>query len=214
MAPKKRPAAAMEEEEDDALVGVEAAEDGAMGQRKAQDIMNRLKSMAKRGRAFPLDHYKQLKGHDAKRNFCRKFEVDKDCAWLEAQERVWQKSQAEDRNSGGWMHLWDVARLNGISYSGEPAQVTFLESLVASCPSKPSSDAALNEKGHMMYEYYKDYERTTSKSSGKDVSLIATAQVKDKEEWDDCVALLDDTPGPGRRLAKTKQGRPSCAADR
>jgi len=107
----------------------------AMGKNAAQATMNSLKRLEKSGRSFPIQHYKSL-STAGKRDFAAKLEVDKEASFLEIQEQEWVQDQSKTQAASGWCFLWDVARLNGINYTGEQSQVEFLKTLVKGCDSK------------------------------------------------------------------------------
>ena len=201
MAPKavKRPAAAVEGVDDDDVP--------AMGRNAAQDLKNKLKAMAKAGREYPLEHYEALAGHKEKRLFASKFAVDKSCAWLEIEEKEFVAEKNEKASAGGWMHLWDVARLNGISYTGDEKQMEFLLALVSSCPAKDSPGPTMLMLGHKLYDYHKSFEDRKRSISGSSLELKARAKVKDEGEWKQCSEMMSSatTPGAKRMPKKTKK---------
>ena len=105
-----------------------------MGQKGAQETMNQLKRLEASGRPYPLQAYKACKGHQQKREFAQKPSIDKECSFLEIEEKQFMLENESQEKRGGWCYLWDVARPNGISYNGAVDQVAFLKTLVKGCP--------------------------------------------------------------------------------
>ena len=58
----------------------------------------------------------------------------------------------------GLMDLWDIARVNGLSYCGSDEQVSFLKSLCNNCETKPSDEV----EGATLYDYSKKLGKSTS----------------------------------------------------
>ena len=59
---------------------------GPMGKLAATAVLDQLKRLEKRGNPAPLEHYRALKGHAAKRSFASKLSVDPEASFLTASE--------------------------------------------------------------------------------------------------------------------------------
>ena len=118
--------------------------------------MNQLKRLKTQGRDFPLAHYKALKKTADKKRFREQLEIDKEAAFLEAEETNWRKSTETSNKSEGWCYLWDIARINGISYNNTTAQDLFLKTLAGDCETRPATDPKWALSGQEEYYYIKD----------------------------------------------------------
>ncbi len=134
--------------------------------------------------------------------------MDKEAAFLEAQEKEFCKSHDKQESAEGWCFLWDVARLNGIPWVNTPECKSFLESLVEGCPSKDPEQENLKALGWKLYEYKKDYEKKHTEQRGRGVQLTASAQVQSPAEFEDCLQMMhpQGSKGPARAKAKAKKG--------
>ena len=132
-----------------------------MGKIGSNNINRKLKALANEGRAFPLEHYKGIKGHQAKRDFALKMELDPELCWLQALETEAVKIADSQKVSHGPCYLWDVARLNGCAYDPSNVQLMkFLKSLVSECETEISPDAERQRNGDLLYYYVKKIEKT------------------------------------------------------
>ena len=176
-----------------------------MGKSCAQEAMNQLKRLEKGGRPYPLQHYKQLRSHGDKRDFVQKLMLDLSACFLEAQERHFAETVNENESKTGWCYLWDIARLNGISYAATPEQDAFLAGLAEGCPTKDPEDGNMRAKLYKMYMYSKKYEGTEKLKSGKRMSVAATAKVQNAEEFQECVNLLGTPSSSTSKRPKTEK---------
>lgn len=156
----------------------------------AQACMNQLKRLDACGRPFPLKHYKSLRTHAEKRVFASQLSLDKDASFLETLENEYIDEHDECEDRAGWCFLWDVARLNGISYLGTAAQDQFLLGLVAGCEEQEPDDANLKRKGYKQFWYEKKYETKAVQKRGKTVHATAKSELKDAKEYEEVLSLM------------------------
>ena len=118
----------------------------------------KLKKLEKQGRPFPRQYYKKLSAV-GKRNCVARLEIDPEASFLSVEEENWNAEHEQETDLSGWCYLWDVARINGISYdsSNEP-QMDLIKSLVHGCQEQPATSEHLREAGHKMYYYEKSLE--------------------------------------------------------
>ena len=141
MAPKVKKEHIKQEKGKPASANPPASSSAAMGKLGAQKLMDDLKRQAKAGRDFPLQKYKSLKGHEAKRSFMSKWELDKEMCWLQAEESEWQQQHDEKVHKEDWCHLWDVARINGVGFNpSDNDQQTWLLGLVSGCTQRSATE--------------------------------------------------------------------------
>ena len=156
----------------------------AMGHRGAQSVMDSLKRLQKAGRPYPLQHYKELKGWGEKRKFAEALMVDRDASFLQVSEQKFLEQEKAQERAHGWCYLWDVARLNGMSYDpSNQSQQEFLKSLVANCDEKLADADALREQGHKMHKYSKEFETKEALKSGKQVGIGVENSIQDVVEF-------------------------------
>ena len=149
----KRPAAVLDDEEDDhADVGA------ATGRNAAQNVMDCLKGLDQQGRPYLLQAYKNCKSWADKRKFAQQLMLDKS-AFLNVEEDKEMTKRQEIQKAAGWCYLWDVARLNGISFDpSNEKQMQMLKTFVAGCETKPSPDPLVADQGWLLYYYSKEFE--------------------------------------------------------
>ena len=60
------------------------------------------------------------------------------------------KTSAEQEVQGGWLHVWDVCKIHGVSYNpGDNAQQQWLGKLLGKCVWEPS----VEHDGERVYAY-------------------------------------------------------------
>ena len=153
----------------------------------------------------PINKYKQARSHPEKRDFLRKWEIDKTFAWLEAEEKAYKASEEAIARACAWCHLWDVARLNGVSYQpGCKKQDEWLRGLVSGCEEKVSDDPYWRDKGEQVWWYSKDFEKITTTKRGRGMEIRGGAAIKDKAEWDQIqnAMMTDDADVSGAAMEK------------
>lgn len=113
-----------------------------------------------------------------------KWELDKGMCWLQAGEAEVRATKQAKQSSEDLFHIWDVARLNGVSYDpGSAQQDQRLMSLVQGCQTRPSQDPHLVDQGVLQYWYSKTFETVSTESMSKHIKVTATSRVDDKETW-------------------------------
>ena len=116
------------------LLATTKAKTDACPQLGSNCLNKTLKGMAAGGRSGPLQAYKACKSWKDKRDFAAKFELDADCSWLHAWEQENLVNQEDIARKSGPMYLWDVARVNGMSFDiTSKQQQRLLMSMVSGC---------------------------------------------------------------------------------
>lgn len=178
----------------------------AKGQRAAQATMDALKRLEKAGRPYPMQAYRALKGHQAKRSFAQRLELDPEASWLSIEEANFASSVENTSTKGGWSYLWDVARLNGVEWNpADEKIVDFCKMLVADCPSKESPKPQIKAQGWLLYDYWKDMETEQQESTGKKVTVKAEAEL-DKEHYQGCLDMVRGGRGQVSRGRSSNDG--------
>ena len=95
---------------------VKAKAKGQMGAKASNDMVYKLKQLAKAGRPFPLAKYKTLHSWADKRQFAQDTELDPELTFLQAEEKESASKELENAEVKGACYLWDVARLNNIPW--------------------------------------------------------------------------------------------------
>eukprot|EP00974_Lingulodinium_polyedra_P029982 2888141-Lingulodinium_polyedra.AAC.1 len=135
--------------------------------------------MERSGRPFPLQKYRECKTWAAKRDFVSKLSLDKECTFLECEEKEFLAEKHSTEEKSGWCYLWDVARLNSIQYvQGSQEQNELLLSLVEGCPQMESDNPVLKERGHKLYLYSKEYEASKLRTRGKAIQVKASGKLE------------------------------------
>lgn len=186
---KKRPAAEMTVDEQDGD-GAEAP----MGVTASNAVNYKLKKLEAQGRPFPRAHFKSLSAA-GKRDMLRKLELDPDASFLEAEESNWNATRERQTDLSGWCYLWDVARINGLSFDqSNEQQMSLIKSLVHGCEEQEADSEHLRTLGHKMYWYEKSMEGKTDRDKGKKIDARATAACS-KQDYKDIVKTLRDGNG-------------------
>ena len=164
-----------------------------MGRNAAQGVMDHLKKLEKKGRPGPLQAYKACKTWEDKRKFALQLMVDKECAFLSVEEKKETTKVDEVNKSSGWCYLWDVARINGMSFDpGNEKQMRMLKSLVSSCETKGSEDDELAIDGWKLYKYSKEFESKEKFKKARKIGLRAEANMEDVGECKNTEELMEN----------------------
>eukprot|EP00974_Lingulodinium_polyedra_P011975 1156287-Lingulodinium_polyedra.AAC.1 len=73
-----------------------------MGRNAAQAAMDQLKRLAKQGRPYLLQAYKEKRTWAEKRDFVQKLAVDKNCTFLEVEEQQWASEEGKLKKATGF----------------------------------------------------------------------------------------------------------------
>ena len=111
-------------------------------------------------------------GHGLRKETSQKQEIefDPDMSWLSAKEQEYLMSAEKNTDVEGWCFLWDVARLNGVSWDpSNKGVVSFLETLVQSCPTQVPDGPGLAAAGFVQYWYSKQMEARHERTKAKTI---------------------------------------------
>ena len=161
-----------------------------MGRNAAQNVMDCLKRLDKQGRPYPLQAYKNCKSWADKRKFAQQLMLDKSASFLSVEEDKEMTRRQETQKAAGWCYLWDVARLNGISFDpSNEKQMQMLKTFVAGCETKPSPDALVADQGWLLYYYSKEFESQEKFVKGRRMKIKAEAPLDEKDHTETGAAL-------------------------
>ena len=120
--------------------------------RKIQsNTVNRaLAKLEKSGRGYPRIAYKACSTWEQKRDFAQKLVLDPKASFLSLEEESYMQTKTEHTVQGGWLHVWDICKIHGVSYSpGDKLQQKWLAKLVENCVWEPSEE----HEGERVYAY-------------------------------------------------------------
>ena len=87
-----------------------------LGHSGAQAVKDHLLSLEKAGWDFPLEEWGRTKGHEAKRSLALKIAFDREGSFFKVMEKESLENLHVKAATCGWMHLWEVAQAEGLTY--------------------------------------------------------------------------------------------------
>ncbi len=194
----KRPTAMAEEPErtkaDKGNLALMAIEEGKpMGKNAAQAIQDTLEKLKKEDPDHPgLEIYRSLKSADQKRIFGVKLNLDRTGAFCTAMQKDGMRMEKTSGNKSGWLALWEIARMEGIPWTGDEENVTLMAALVKDLEEKDHPKPSLARQNWKVYYYTKKLMETTKKTRFSEGS---TETVKKLDIIQDRDQMMDDARG-------------------
>ena len=168
---------------------------------KSLQMRRQLEKLSKSQRPYPQIHYKNLQGHEAKREFARKLELDPQCSFLQAEETEYVRSKDETKVIHGPMYVWDVAKLNGLQWRpNDKAIEEVMAAILDGVPTEESDNSLHRKKGDLLYQYKKSMMSST-KEAVKSVAL-KNAELDEGQYYESVAALKASTKTRGGECAQ------------
>jgi hypothetical protein len=194
----KKPAAMAEEAENMssekgslALMKVEPGK--PMGKNAAQAIQDTLKKLKKEDPDFPgLEMYRGLKTTAEKRIFGVKLNLDRTGGFCTAMQKDGLRMDKTSGEKSGWMALWEIAKVEGIPWSGDEENVRLMAALVDGLEEKIHPKPSLAKLQWKVYYYTKKSMDTTKKTRYSEGSTETVKKLDCQEDRDQ---MMDDARG-------------------
>jgi hypothetical protein len=216
----KKPAAMAEEPErtkaDKGNVALMAIEAGKpMGKNAAQAIQDTLKKLKREDPDHPgLEIDRGLKSAAQKRIFGVKLNLDRTGAFCTAMQKDGLRMDKTSGDKSGWLALWEIAKIEGIPWTGDDENVRLMAALVEDLEEKDHPKPSLAKLHWKVYYYTKKLMETTKKtrfSEGSTETVRKLDSIEDRDQMmDDARGAMDELyneePRGSKDPAKSKRG--------
>ena len=212
----KKPAAMAEESKKhnadkgtSSLLAIEA--ERPMGKNAAQAIQDTLKKLKKADPDHPgLEIYRGLASNAEKRIFGVKLNLDRSGAFCNAMQKDGLRMDKTSGDQSGWLALWEIARMEGIPWTGDEENERLMAALVEDLEEKDHPKATLAKQGWKVYLYKKNLMEVTKKtrfSEGFTETNKKIDIIKDRDQ------MMDDARGAMDELYAADKEEPRGSKD-